>query len=209
MKEEQKKLTWRSPGYEVTEQHPVSQVSWNDAIAYCHWLSTQEQAVYRMPTEAEWEYACRAGTTSHYSFGDDEQKLEQYGWYNRNVQGRPAAVGAKLANGFGLHDMHGNLFEWCQDIFDEAWYERTPTFDPRGRSLRTRSEHITSCAAASGVGAPPSAVPPSASITAPPTAIGAAAFAWCGRSLLKKSRNDATPFPAGVAGVSEPPVRAQ
>jgi formylglycine-generating enzyme required for sulfatase activity/serine/threonine protein kinase len=130
--EEQKKLTWRAPGYEVTEQHPVSQVSWNDGIAYCRWLSTQEQAVYRLPTEAEWEYACRAGTTTHYSFSDDEQSLEKFGWYGLNAQGRPEVVGAKLANGFGLHDMHGNLFEWCQDIFDEAWYQRTPTFDPVG-----------------------------------------------------------------------------
>ena len=130
--EEQRKLTWRTPGYVMTEQHPVAQVSWNDAIAYCRWLSTQEQAIYRLPTEAEWEYACRAGTTTHYSFGDDEQRLEQFGWYSANAQGRPEVVGAKLANGFGLHDMHGNLFEWCQDLFDEAWYQRSQTFDPVG-----------------------------------------------------------------------------
>lgn len=130
--DEQKKLTWRTPGYPTTEDLPVTQVSWNDAIAYCGWLSTQEQSVYRLPTEAEWEYACRAGTTSHFSFGDDEQELKQFGWYGQNTQGRPEAVAAKRANGFGLHDMHGNLFEWCHDIFDETWYQRSQSIDPIG-----------------------------------------------------------------------------
>ncbi len=132
VKEEQKKLTWRTPGYPITDELPVTQVSWNDALAYCRWLSMQEQAVYRMPTEAEWEYACRAGTTTHYSFGDDVPALEQFGWYVGNTHGKPEAAGAKPANGFGLHDMHGNLFEWCQDIFDETWYQRSPNVDPPG-----------------------------------------------------------------------------
>jgi formylglycine-generating enzyme required for sulfatase activity/serine/threonine protein kinase len=120
----QKRKNWRDPGYKVTDKLPVSQVSWNDAVEYCKWLSKQEQAIYRLPTEAEWEYACRAGTTTQYSFGDDKTLLDQYGWYNKNSAGMAHPVGTKLPNGWGLFDMHGSLYEWCGDYYDTNWYEK-------------------------------------------------------------------------------------
>ncbi len=113
---------WQGKGY-VQEGHdyPVSYVNWNDAVEFCRKLSEKEGVEYRLPTEAEWEYACRAGTTRNYSFGDDASKLGQYAWYNKNTWnvGEKYAhrVGQKLPNPWGLYDMHGNVWEWCQD-----WY---------------------------------------------------------------------------------------
>jgi formylglycine-generating enzyme required for sulfatase activity len=100
--------------------NPVENVSWDDAVAYCAKLSSlpAELAagrVYRLPTEAEWEYACRAGTTTEYSFGDNEQDLGKYAWFETNSGSKPHAVGEKLPNGWGLYDMHGNVWEWCSD----------------------------------------------------------------------------------------------
>jgi Leucine-rich repeat (LRR) protein len=90
--------------------------------------------MYRLPTEAEWEYACRAGTTTQFSFsfGDDRAHLDQYGWYQGNAGGRSHPVGTKLPNPFGLFDMHGNANEWCQDWHDVKWYEKSPASDPVG-----------------------------------------------------------------------------
>ena len=97
---------------------PAAYVSYDDAVMFCRKLSHQSDAEYRLPTEAEWEYACRAGTTTAYSFGDDASKLGQYAWYKRNAWdiGEKYAhrVGRKQPNGWGLYDMHGNVFEWCQ-----------------------------------------------------------------------------------------------
>ena len=126
------RTTYLDPGFAVTDDSPAAVISWNDAMAYCKWLSQQEQAVYRLPTEAEWEYACRAGTTTQYSFGDDTAMLDQYGWYDKNADGRPHPVGTKLPNAFGLHDMHGNLYEWCGDFSEDKWYEKSPLTDPSG-----------------------------------------------------------------------------
>ncbi len=79
------------------------------------WFVSAQSDGYRLPTEAEWEYACRAGTTTQYSFGDDKSQLEQYGWITKNAGGRAQPVALKLPNPFGLFDMHGNAYEWCQD----------------------------------------------------------------------------------------------
>ncbi|MCE9532386.1 MAG: SUMF1/EgtB/PvdO family nonheme iron enzyme [Planctomycetes bacterium] len=125
-------LTYLSPGYAVTDDSPAAFISWNEAVAYCRWLSDQEQTAYRLPTEAEWEYACRAGTATQYAFGDDFSLLDQYGWYQKNADGKVHPVGTKTANGFGLFDMHGNLQEWCRDFYDEKWYEKTSINDPPG-----------------------------------------------------------------------------
>jgi formylglycine-generating enzyme required for sulfatase activity/serine/threonine protein kinase len=129
--------TWQLPGFDVTDESPVAQITWNDAVAYCDWLSQQEQTTYRLPTEAEWEYACRAGTTAHYSFGDDVNLLAQYAWYDGNSSSGPHPVGTKLPNAFGLFDMHGNLWEWCADYFETRWYEKFSPIDPNGPSSGT------------------------------------------------------------------------
>jgi formylglycine-generating enzyme required for sulfatase activity len=126
------KSTWRSPGFDQTDDHPVVNVSWNDASAFCDWLSRQESQEYRLPTEAEWEYACRAGTTTRFSFGDDENALGQFAWYSANSNRQTHPVGEKQPNGFGLHDMHGNVWEWCWDGYDADYYKQSPAIDPRG-----------------------------------------------------------------------------
>jgi serine/threonine-protein kinase len=120
--------------------HPVEMVSWDDAVAFCKKLSEmpeEKQAgrVYRLPTEAEWEYACRAGTRTAYSFGDDASKLADYGWFPANSQGKPHPVGQKRPNRWGLHDMHGNVWEWCADYFDGTYYQKAPRVNPTGPAL--------------------------------------------------------------------------
>jgi formylglycine-generating enzyme required for sulfatase activity len=103
-------------------ENPVENVSWEDAVEFCRKLSElpAEKAagnVYRLPTEAEWEYACRAGTTTNFSFGDDESDLCDYAWCDSNSADKTHPVGRKQPNAWGLYDMHGNVLEWCQD-----WY---------------------------------------------------------------------------------------
>ena len=150
--------TWKTAGSEATEEHPVVLVSWNDAVAFCEWLSRKEGATYRLPTEAEWEYACRAGTTTRYWTGDDPQTLvtaangpdasfrssfgsgpypDPIGY--ATLSGRDGYVGASpvakfRANPFGLHDMHGNVWEWCHDGYDKYYYLLMKRNDPTGPS---------------------------------------------------------------------------
>ena len=128
--EAQKQHNWRAPGYAVTDVWPVAQITWNDAVAYCNWLSAKEKVTYRLPTEAEWEYACRAGTMTQYSFGDDHRQLDQFDRHQKDGADHPHAVAIGLPNGFGLFDMHGNLCEWCQDYWNEKVYEQNATVDP-------------------------------------------------------------------------------
>ncbi len=104
---------------------PVIGVSWEDATEYCEWRSQKEDKTYRLPTEAEWEYACRAGTTTRWSFGDEADKLKEYAWYADNANGKAHPVGDKKPNPCGLHDMHGNIWEWCEDVWAEN-YDVTP-----------------------------------------------------------------------------------
>ena len=125
--------------------HPVESVSWDDAVAFCGRLSAlpgEQQAgrVYRLPSEAEWEYACRAGTTTPFSFGDGAVGVA--GLLRRTAplwrggagpaSPRTARVGTFAANLFGLYDMHGNVWEWCSDWFDAAYYQHAPRQDPPG-----------------------------------------------------------------------------
>ncbi|WP_417385385.1 SUMF1/EgtB/PvdO family nonheme iron enzyme [Gimesia sp.] len=118
--------------------YPASNMSWGDAIRYCRKLSQKEGKTYRLPTEAEWEYACRAGSTTMYNFGDDASRLGDYAWYDKNANdvGERYAhkVAQKRANRFGLYDMNGNVREWCQDWYGEDYYEKSPYDDPSGPS---------------------------------------------------------------------------
>lgn len=106
---------WYEPGFALDDGQPVVHVSWNDAMAFCHWLSDVEKLSYRLPTETEWEYACRAGTTSAWSFGDDFERALDYAWFcERGTTISPPALveSQRKPNFFGLFDMHGNVSEW-------------------------------------------------------------------------------------------------
>jgi sulfatase modifying factor 1 len=124
--------------YSVKEgpNYAASHVSWDDAVAYCKKLSEKEGKTYRLPTEAEWEYACRAGTQTRWSFGNDEKVLGDYAWYYENAwdidEKYAHQVGLKKPNAFGLYDMHGNVFEWCNDYFEKDYYKQSPAKDPTG-----------------------------------------------------------------------------
>lgn len=157
-----------APGWKIEMDHPVVLVSWNDAVAFCGWLSKREGKTYRLPTEAEWEYACRAGTNTRYYFGDDPEDLVHYAnaadadlaaaFPNRTVRSCDAngnllpdaqtvpfpylkrrdgyvftaPAGKFRPNAFGLHDMHGSVWQWCSDWYDEHYYENSPVDDPKG-----------------------------------------------------------------------------
>jgi formylglycine-generating enzyme required for sulfatase activity len=114
---------------------PVEQVSWDDAVEFCKKLSELPEEkkagrVYRLPTEAQWEYACRAGSKTAYSFDDEEGLLLEHGWFNRNSSDRIHTVGLLEPNAWGLYDMHGNVWEWCSDWYGD--YPKGALSDPTG-----------------------------------------------------------------------------
>ena len=147
--EQNPRYTWLNPGFEQTDLHPVVNVSWNDAVAFAEWLGRKEGKTYRLPTEAEWEYACRAGTTTRYSCGDDAEGLaevgnvadatarEKYPDWKSTIAARDgfvytAPVGRYRPNAWGLHDMHGNVWEWCWDWYGKDFYRGSRVDDPAG-----------------------------------------------------------------------------
>lgn len=105
-------------------RQPVISVTYHAAMEYCRWLSIKTGKIYRLPTEAEWEYACRAGSKTAYSFGDDPRKLGEYAWYLDNSEDAPHPGGKKKPNAWGFYDLHGNVSEWCIDQYDKDYYSR-------------------------------------------------------------------------------------
>lgn len=144
------KYSWRDPGFPQGDDHPVVNVTWHDAVAMADWLSRREGVRYRLPTEAEWEYAARAGTRTRHHGGDDPlglasianvfdedaarhwPDLRQRALAARDGHAFTAPVGSLAANAFGLHDMIGNVWEWVSDWYAEDWYQRSPVDDPQG-----------------------------------------------------------------------------
>ena len=126
------------------ERCPVESVSWNDCQAFLKKLNATplqsplnqggQRGVFRLPSEAEWEYACRAGTHTAYSFGDNPAQLGNYAWFEDNSGGKTHPVGQLKPNAFGLYDMHGNVWEWCHDWYDDAYYANSPRENPTGPS---------------------------------------------------------------------------
>ena len=132
---EYEKVMGNNPSKFRGAKNPVETVSWEDAVSFCKKLSEmpEEKAAgreYRLPTEAEWEYACRATSTISYCFGDMAESLGEYAWFGEGLRGTTHPVGEKKPNRWGLHDMHGNVWEWCQDWY--APYSSDAAIDPRG-----------------------------------------------------------------------------
>ena len=105
-------FSWRNTGLAQDDTHPVVNLAQADCIAFCDWLSEQESEAYRLPTETEWEYACRAGSQGHWCFGDDENEFFRYGWSSMTAESSTHPVGQLRPNAFGIYDMHGNVREW-------------------------------------------------------------------------------------------------
>ena len=119
--------SWRDPGFAQSDRDPVTCVSWRDAKAYVSWLNRKVPGgAYRLPTEAEWEYAARAGSTTRFWWGDEDGGAIAHAWYKANSEGRTHPVGSKPANALGLHDMTGNVWQWTEDCYDES-YAGAPT----------------------------------------------------------------------------------
>ena len=128
--------------------NPVEQVRWSDAVRYCNarsrleglqpcydlqtWECSFSANGYRLPTEAEWEYACRAGTKTIFFFGNSPSKLASYAWFDENSGGKPQPVGQKRPNPRGLYDMYGNVWEWCNDFYKVDYYQESPEENPKG-----------------------------------------------------------------------------
>lgn len=130
--EQSKSYNWKTPGYTTSDSHPVTIIAYEDAVAYCDWLTKETGKKFRLPTEIEWEYACRAGTTGLYYF--DIQARDDHSWshYNLGSQNNPHPVGLRFANPWGIYDIAGNVREWCLDWFAEEAYKLSFDEYPQG-----------------------------------------------------------------------------
>jgi len=148
VQEQFKRYQLPDPSHFKDPNAPLDQINWTDAAMYCNersraegfepcyddqtWQCNFDANGYRLPTEAEWEYACRAGTSGKYHFGDNARKLDAYAWTRSNSSGRTHPVGRKKPNPWGLYDMYGNVAEWCNDFYSQSYYRRSETQDPTG-----------------------------------------------------------------------------
>ena len=148
--EQFQKLMGTNPSRWKGEKNPVEQLRWSDAVKFCNKRSEVEGLQpcydpntlkcnfdangYRLPTEAEWEYACRAGTTTAFFFGDSPTTLGSYAWFDKNAGGHPRPVGQKQPNPWGLYDMAGNVWQWCNDFYKVDYYQEAPHENPPGPS---------------------------------------------------------------------------
>lgn len=146
--EEYERLMEYNPSKFRGEMLPVERTRWIDAAAYCNLRSKEEGLTpvydlendtadltangYRLPTEAEWEYACRAGNAERFYFGTDEKQLADYGWFRNNSEESTHKVAGKKPNGFGLYDLYGNVAEWCNDLYSPGYYAESPVDNPAG-----------------------------------------------------------------------------
>ncbi|NQT12862.1 MAG: SUMF1/EgtB/PvdO family nonheme iron enzyme [Planctomycetes bacterium] len=146
--EEYQRVMGENPSRSKGTSQPVEQIRWANAARYCNarsrlegfrpaydpetWQCDFEADGYRLPTEAEWEYAARAGGKGDYSFGPSPRELKEHAWFKENCTRRPQAVGSREPNAWGLFDVHGNVWEWCNDFYDEEYYAKSPRKDPRG-----------------------------------------------------------------------------
>ncbi|MEW6355547.1 MAG: formylglycine-generating enzyme family protein [Planctomycetota bacterium] len=146
--EEYERVMKENPSRWKQEKGPVEQIRWAQAVAYCNarsraegfqpaydlktWNCDFSASGYRLPTEAEWEYAARAGAQTRYFFGDSFSDLKEYAWYTENCHTQPRPVGQKRPNPWGLHDIYGNVWEWCNDFYKEDYYQESPAENPTG-----------------------------------------------------------------------------
>jgi formylglycine-generating enzyme required for sulfatase activity len=128
-------------GLADSPSRPVEQSAWVDCNAYLAQISTLAGVTLRLPTEAEWEYACKAGTHGNYSCADAD--IDSHVWYDLNSSGTTHEVGSKLANPWGLYDVHGNVWEWCEDWHDPGYYSVSPADDPQGAVSSPTSERVS------------------------------------------------------------------
>jgi formylglycine-generating enzyme required for sulfatase activity len=142
------KVTGTNPSRRKNSTNPVEQVTWTAAVKFCNARSIQEGREpcyetntwacdfsangYRLPTEAEWEYACRSGTSTRFYFGDSAEDLKSFAWFEGDAQSKPHPAGQRKPNAWGLYDMAGNVWEWCNDFYAAKYYRESPEDNPRG-----------------------------------------------------------------------------
>ncbi len=137
---QKKEYTWRNPGFKQTNAHPAVLVSWFDAVAFCDWLAKKSGKKIKLPTEAQWEYACRANSETRFYNGEKDEDAEEIAWFVKNAEGATHPVGAKKPNDFGLFDMCGGVYQWCRDNYGP--YSDSSNDDAAAESVEGRPRRV-------------------------------------------------------------------